>query len=503
MQYTRNNVNLERGQSQVLGETIKIRPTSDEEIIQLEFDGEELKNIKRFILTDQKLSLVAPSENLEEVMIFPAKHFMTSEEHLPMAIKNIQAEMKGRVKYFRKNKKLIEAQRIEERTLQDVAMLKSTGYCNGVENYSRHLEGRAEGTPPTVLIDFFGKDFLMFIDESHITIPQIRGMYLGDKARKASLVDYGFRLPSAADNRPLNWNEFYKKIKQAIYVSATPAVWEEEHSSQVVEQILRPTGLLDPEIIVRPTKDQIPDVIREVNATIKKGQRVLVTTLTKRLSEDLSNYLVEQGIKTLYLHSDIDTVERMLILNKLRKGEVDVLVGINLLREGLDLPEVSLIVILDADKEGFLRSPTSLMQTSGRAARHQEGRVIMYADKITKAMKYAIDETKRRRELQEKYNKKHGITPKTIVKEIRAPLMGFTGKSKKSSRQGLTWEDQELSLLDNLSDQKLGTLDKMMRRAAKEWRFEEAAQIRDEIKKRRTSRPLSYTRLPLAEERVG
>lgn len=414
IKYTRNDYELARGRFRVRGDVIEIQPAYDKNILRIELNGEKVKKITEIEPTSQRIL-----KQHDFVSISPATHFVTFRDRLQTAMLSIQSELEWQLKELKKKNKLLEMQRLSQRTKYDLEMIREIGYCNGIENYSRHMEGRAEGTPPSTLLDYFADDSLLFIDESHVTVPQVRGMYFGDKARKDNLINFGFRLPSARDNRPLKFAEFEKRLNRVIFVSATPSVYEAEHSKQTVEQIIRPTGLIDPEVVVKPIKNQLEDLLEEIKKRVIKKERVLVTTLTKRLAEDLADYLDEQGINVRYLHSDIKTLDRVEILRGLRKGEFDVLVGINLLREGLDLPEVSLVAILDADKEGFLRGETSLIQTIGRAARNINGKVILYADKHTRSMKVALGETNRRRKIQIAFNKKHNITPKTIVKEIK------------------------------------------------------------------------------------
>lgn len=473
MQYERNELNFTRNKFRVKGDTLEIFPagSTNETAIRIEFFGDEIERISQFevVTGNTKATL------LYEI-IFPASHYIIAQDKREDALAELEKELEERVKFFKDNNKLIEAQRIDQRTRYDIEMLREIGICKGIENYSRVLARRPPGSTPITLLDHFPDDFLLMVDESHVTLPQIRGMYGGDVARKKNLVDYGFRLPCAYDNRPLNFDEFYDKLNQVVFVSATPGEFEREKSTQIVEQIIRPTGLLDPEITVKPTEGQIEDLISEINVRTAKNQRVLVTTLTKKMAEDLTAYLDKAGIKVRYMHHDIDTMERMEIIRDLRGGEFDVLVGINLLREGLDIPEVSLVAILDADKEGFLRSETSLVQTIGRAARNAEGAVIMYADVVTKSMETAITETQRRREIQQKYNEEHGIIPKTIVKEIRDVLeltKKEDKKSKKSDYKKLPRREREQLIARYTAE---------MKKAAKLLDFEHAAFLRDKIK---------------------
>lgn len=473
MQYERNELNFIRNKFRVKGDTLEIYPagSTNEAAIRVEFFGDEIDRISEFeVVTGNTRA------TLLHAMIFPASHYIIGKEKMDEALDELEAELEERVKFFKDNNKLIEAQRIEQRTRYDMEMLREIGTCKGVENYSRVLARRPPGSTPITLIDHFPEDFLLLIDESHVTLPQVRGMYGGDVARKKNLVDYGFRLPCAYDNRPLNFDEFYAKIPQAVFVSATPGDFEKERSTQIVEQIIRPTGLLDPEIIVKPTDGQIEDLISEINTRVEKKQRVLVTTLTKKMAEDLTEYLDKAGIKVRYMHHDIDTIERMEIIRDLREGEFDVLVGINLLREGLDIPEVSLVAILDADKEGFLRSETSLVQTIGRAARNAEGTVIMYADEVTRSMELAITETQRRREIQQRYNTEHGIIPKTIIKEVRDVLEITKKETKKRSKS----EIRKLPRRER--EQLIAQYTTEMKKAAKLLDFEHAAYLRDRIK---------------------
>ena len=472
IQYERNDVNFTRGTFRVRGDILEIFPANtDERAIRIEFFGDEIDRITEIdYLTGKIVGL------RNHVVIFPASHYVTTQERIDKAIIDIQEELKERIDYFKDNDKLIEAQRIDQRTRYDIEMLKEIGFCQGIENYSRHITGRKAGDKPYTLMDFFPDDYLIIIDESHVTVPQIRGMYAGDRSRKTSLIDNGFRLPSAYDNRPLNFSEFEENINQILFVTATPGPYEIEHSTTIAEQIIRPTGLLDPIIEVRPINNQIDDLVGEINNVIEKGERVLITTLTKKMSEDLSDYLKEIGIKVKYLHSDIDTLERVEIIRDLRLGKFDVLVGINLLREGLDIPEVSLVAILDADKEGFLRSETSLIQTIGRAARNANGKVIMYADKITRSMQSAIDETKRRREIQMHYNEEHGIVPKTIKKGIRNAIEA-TIVADEEAIYGDINENDENSIKESIEN-----LQAEMMEAAQNLQFERAAQLRDKIK---------------------
>ena len=476
IQYVRNDYEFKRGTFRVRGDILEIFPaSSSENSIRVEFFGDEIDRITEVnALTGQVLHY------LNHAYITPASHFATSEEKVKRAIVTIEEELEERLKVLKDQEKLLEAQRLEQRTRYDLEMLSEMGFCSGIENYSRHLSGRAPGSRPYTLIDYFPKDFLTIIDESHQTIPQIRGMYNGDRARKETLVEYGFRLPSALDNRPLRFNEFEEMMNQCVYVSATPGPYELEHTEQEVEQIIRPTGLLDPIIEVRPIKNQIDDIINEVNGAIEREERVLITTLTKRMSEDLSRHLKEIGYKVTYMHSDVDTLERMKIIRDLRLGKVDVLVGINLLREGLDLPEVSRVCILDADKEGFLRSVTSLIQTAGRAARNADGKVIMYADTITPSMRITIDETSRRRKIQEEYNEEHGITPKTIVKSVREVIN--TAIAAEESIDFKDIKDEENEFTKDEINEMIDALKPEMYRAAEELDFEKAAEIRDKIK---------------------
>lgn len=476
IQYVRNDYEFKRGTFRVRGDILEIFPaSSSENSIRVEFFGDEIDRITEVnALTGQVLHY------LNHAYITPASHFATSEEKVKRAIVTIEEELEERLKVLKDQEKLLEAQRLEQRTRYDLEMLSEMGFCSGIENYSRHLSGRAPGSRPYTLIDYFPKDFLTIIDESHQTIPQIRGMYNGDRARKETLVEYGFRLPSALDNRPLRFNEFEEMMNQCVYVSATPGPYELENTEQEVEQIIRPTGLLDPIIEVRPIKNQIDDIINEVNGAIEREERVLITTLTKRMSEDLSRHLKEIGYKVTYMHSDVDTLERMKIIRDLRLGKVDVLVGINLLREGLDLPEVSRVCILDADKEGFLRSVTSLIQTAGRAARNAGGKVIMYADTITPSMRVTIDETSRRRKIQEEYNEEHGITPKTIVKSVREVIN--TAIAAEESIDFKDIKDEENEFTKDEINEMIDALKPEMYRAAEELDFEKAAEIRDKIK---------------------
>lgn len=476
IQYVRNDYEFKRGTFRVRGDILEIFPaSSSENSIRVEFFGDEIDRITEVnALTGQVLHY------LNHAYITPASHFATSEEKVKRAIVTIEEELEERLKVLKDQEKLLEAQRLEQRTRYDLEMLSEMGFCSGIENYSRHLSGRAPGSRPYTLIDYFPKDFLTIIDESHQTIPQIRGMYNGDRARKETLVEYGFRLPSALDNRPLRFNEFEEMMNQCVYVSATPGPYELEHTEQEVEQIIRPTGLLDPIIEVRPIKNQIDDIINEVNGAIEREERVLITTLTKRMSEDLSRHLKEIGYKVTYMHSDVDTLERMKIIRDLRLGKVDVLVGINLLREGLDLPEVSRVCILDADKEGFLRSVTSLIQTAGRAARNADGKVIMYADTITPSMRITIDETSRRRKIQEEYNEEHGITPKTIVKSVREVIN--TAIAAEDEIEFKDIKDEENEFTKDEINEMIDALKTEMYRAAEELDFEKAAEIRDKIK---------------------
>jgi excinuclease ABC subunit B len=469
IRYERNDVAFERNYFRVRGDTVELWPVyANGYAIRVEFFGDEIDRISEINPVTG-----APMRNLSHVAIYPASHYVTTAEKMERAIGEILAEMKERVAWFEANGKLVEAQRIHQRTMYDIEMIREIGYCTGIENYSRIISGRAPGSAPMTLMDYFPKDFLMFIDESHVTLPQVRAMYAGDRSRKESLVQYGFRLPSAFDNRPLTFSEFSQRINQVICVSATPGPYEREHSTQIPEQIIRPTGLLDPNVSVRPVKGQIDDLVGEINLRAKRNERVLVTTLTKKMAEDLTDYLTTNGIRVRYMHSDIGAMERMEIIRDLRLGKFDVLVGINLLREGLDLPEVSLVAILDADKEGFLRSETSLIQTIGRAARNADGLVIMYADTVTPSMDVAITETRRRRELQDAYNKAHGIVPKTIVKSVRDLLeisSDAAGTSK--SEEKMTRKERE---------ETIARLEKEMRQAAKMLEFEYAAQLRDRI----------------------
>ena len=473
MQYTRNDMDFHRGTFRVRGDTLEIFPAyENKQAYRIEFFGDEIDRITQIdVLTAQ------PVATLEHVAIFPASHYVVEPERMKIATENILAECDERVDYFKSEDKLIEAQRIEERTHFDVEMMRETGFCSGIENYSRHLVGTKPGQPPYTLMDYFPKDFLIIIDESHMTIPQIGAMYHGDRSRKTTLVDYGFRLPSALDNRPLSFDEFENHIDQMMFVSATPASYEENHELLRTEQIIRPTGLLDPEVEVRPVDGQIDDLVSECNKEVERGNKVLITTLTKKMAEDLTDYMKEVGIRVRYLHSDIDTLERAEIIRDMRLDVFDVLVGINLLREGLDIPEIGLVAILDADKEGFLRSETSLIQTIGRAARNVNGHVIMYADTMTDSMKAAIDETNRRRAVQDKYNKEHGITPKSIEKAVRDVI----AISKAAVKDSKTWDkDPESMNLDELK--KLSKeLEKKMRKAAVELDFETAAQMRDRM----------------------
>ena len=475
IQYERNDVNFTRGTFRVRGDVVEIFPASrDEKCIRVEFFGDEVDRIREVdALTGEVLS------EREHVAIFPASHFVTREEKMKKAIENIEAELEIQLEKFREEGKLLEAQRLEQRTNYDLEMMREMGFCSGIENYSRHLTLRESGATPYTLLDYFPEDFLLVVDESHVTLPQIRGMYNGDQARKQVLVDYGFRLPSALDNRPLKFDEFQSKVSQAIYVSATPGPYELEHTPEMVEQIIRPTGLLDPTIDVRPIEGQIDDLIDEIHERVRRNERVLVTTLTKKMSEDLADYLKEMGLKVEYLHSEIKTLERIEILRELRKGTYDVLIGINLLREGLDIPEVSLVAILDADKEGFLRSERSLIQTIGRAARNANGHVIMYADKMTDSMKKAIDETKRRRLIQEAYNKEHGIVPKTIIKKI--PDIIRATQAAEAEETYVTKVTKGKKLTKAELDKLIATLEIEMKDAAKALDFERAAELRDTI----------------------
>ena len=473
IQYERNDMDFKRGTFRVHGDVLEILPVSTfEDAIRVEFFGDEIDRITE---VDPLTGEIHKSLNF--TCIFPASHYVVAKEKMNRAIDEIEQELAERVKYFKDREKLIEAQRIAERTNFDMEMLRETGFCSGIENYSRPLAGLPAGATPNTLLEFFKDDFLMIIDESHITVPQIRGMYAGDRSRKMTLVDYGFRLPSALDNRPLNFQEFESKIDQLLFVSATPSEYESEHELLRAEQIIRPTGLLDPSIEVRPVEGQIDDLISEVNMETAKGHKILVTTLTKRMAEDLTDYMREVGIKVKYLHSDIDTLERIEIVRDLRLGVFDVLVGINLLREGLDIPEITLVAILDADKEGFLRSETSLIQTIGRAARNSEGRVIMYADTITQSMEVAIRETNRRREIQDAYNREHGITPKTIVKEIRAVI-----SNENSLEDEKPVEKDAESMTRKELEEAIARKTKKMNQAAAELNFELAAVLRDELK---------------------
>ena len=473
MQYERNELNFVRNKFRVKGDTLEIYPagSTNENAVRVEFFGDEIDRISEFeVVTGNTRA------TLLHAMIFPASHYIIGKEKMDAALDELDAELEERIKYFKDNNKLIEAQRIEQRTRYDMEMLREIGTCKGVENYSRVLARRPPGSTPITLIDHFPEDFLLMVDESHVTLPQVRGMYGGDIARKKNLIDYGFRLPCAYDNRPLNFDEFYGKIPQAVFVSATPGDFEKERSTQTVEQIIRPTGLLDPEIIVKPTDGQIEDLISEINTRTEKKQRVLVTTLTKKMAEDLTDYLDKASIKVRYMHHDIDTIERMEIIRDLREGEFDVLVGINLLREGLDIPEVSLVAILDADKEGFLRSETSLVQTIGRAARNAEGTVIMYADEVTRSMELAITETQRRREIQQRYNTENGIIPKTIIKEVRDVLEITKKETKKRSKSDIK------KLPRREREQLIARYTTEMKKAAKLLDFEHAAYLRDRIK---------------------
>ena len=472
MQFNRNDVALGRGTFRVRGEVLEIQPIDEELITRINFFGDEIEKIS---ITNPLTGEVV--QEVDEVTIFPASLFVTTSEKMEKALVEIQTELDARVAYFKKEGKLIEAQRIAQRTNFDMEMMRELGYCNGIENYSRILDDRPQGSAPNTLAGYFPDDYLLFIDESHQTLPQIRGMYNGDRSRKNVLVEYGFRLPSALDNRPLQFHEFEKLIHQVVFVSATPGPYELQHTQQIAEQLIRPTGLLDPEIVVKPSKGQIDDLIGEIRTRTASKERVLVTTLTKKMAEDLSEYLLELGIKVHYLHSEIKTLERTEILRDLRMGIYDVIVGINLLREGLDLPEVSLVAILDADKEGFLRSETSLIQTIGRAARNSAGTVVMYADKITNSMEKAISETNRRRKIQLEYNEKHGITPQTIIKSIRDLIEGLK-PGEESSRKLLKPSDA-MSVDELLSE--VIVLERQMKRAAKELDFEQAARLRDQI----------------------
>lgn len=471
IQYERNDISFTRNKFRVKGDVVEIFPVySNENAFRIEFFGDEIDRISEInALTGQVKNV------LSHVAIYPASHYVVSPEKMEKAITQIYSEMEEQVKVFQSEGKLIEAQRIKQRTEYDIEMLRETGFCKGIENYSAIMSGRKPGEPPFTLLDYFPDDFVLFVDESHVTLPQVRGMYGGDRSRKDSLINFGFRLPSAYDNRPLTFDEFYNKIGQKIFVSATPGEFERQKSVQIAEQVIRPTGLLDPEISVRPTDGQIDDLISEINMRIDKGERVLVTTLTKKMAEDLTDYIENLGIKVRYMHYDVDTIERMKIIRDLRLGEFDVLVGINLLREGLDIPEVSLVAILDADKEGFLRSETSLIQTIGRAARNANGKVIMYGDVVTNSMERAIKETMRRREKQEKYNKEHGIVPKTIKKDVRDILEISSSKNEKSHKRMSRAEKEQM----------IKQLTAEMKAAAKILEFEHAAYLRDRINKLR------------------
>jgi excinuclease ABC subunit B len=475
VQYERNDINFTRGTFRVRGDVVEIFPASrDERCIRVEFFGDEIDRIREVdALTGEILG------ERDHVAVFPASHFVTREEKMKKAIDNIEMELEHQLEVFRSNEKLLEAQRLEQRTNYDLEMMREMGFCSGIENYSRHLTLRDAGATPYTLLDYFPEDFLLVVDESHVTLPQVRGMYNGDQARKGVLVEHGFRLPSALDNRPLTFDEFQSKVPQAIYVSATPGPYELEQTPEMVEQIIRPTGLLDPTIDVRPIEGQIDDLIDEIHERIRRNERVLVTTLTKKMSEDLSAYLKEMGLKVEYLHSEIKTLERIEIIRELRKGTYDVLIGINLLREGLDIPEVSLVAILDADKEGFLRAERSLIQTIGRAARNSNGHVIMYANKITDSMKKAIDETKRRRSIQEAYNEKHGIEPKTIVKKIPDIIRATQAAEEEESYVTKLLKGKKISKVDR--EQLIKNLEAEMKEAAKALDFERAADLRDTI----------------------
>jgi len=470
--YDRNDYELRRGTFRVRGDTLEIQPAYGDTAYRVEFFGDEIERITEIdTLTGEVLM------NHTAIQIFPAKHFITPQEKLALALRDIEEELEQRLRELREQGKLLEAQRLEQRTRYDLEMLREVGYCAGIENYSRHLARRAPGEPPWTLLDYFPDDYLLIVDESHMTIPQLRGMYNGDRSRKEVLVEYGFRLPSALDNRPLTFEEFEKHIHQVIYTSATPGPYELAHSQQVVEQIIRPTGLVDPEVIVKPTRGQIDDLIGQITQRVSRGERVLVTTLTKRMAEDLADYLAEMGIKVHYLHSEIETLERVEILRDLRLGYYDVVVGINLLREGLDLPEVSLVAILDADKEGFLRSDTSLIQTIGRAARHVNGTVIMYADNVTESMRRAIDETNRRRQIQMEYNRQHGIQPQSIVKAVR----DLTDRVRAVAEPRAEYRAVPAELPKHELDRLIRELEKQMKAAAAQLEFEKAALLRDQI----------------------
>lgn len=473
IQYDRNDMDFHRGTFRVRGDVLEVIPAYESDVaIRIEFFGDEVDRITEVDILTGEIK-----DELKHVAIFPASHYVVDKENINRAVKAIEEELEERVKEFKRQDKLLEAQRIAERTNFDIEMMKETGFCSGIENYSRHLAGLAPGQAPYTLIDYFPDDFVIMIDESHKTIPQIGGMYSGDQSRKSTLVDYGFRLPSAKDNRPLNFEEFESKINQVLFVSATPGVYEEEHELLRAEQVIRPTGLLDPEVEVRPVEGQIDDLIGEINQEISRKNKVLVTTLTKRMAEDLTDYMREIGIRVKYLHSDVDTLERTEIIRDMRLDVFDVLVGINLLREGLDIPEITLVAILDADKEGFLRSETSLIQTIGRAARNSEGHVIMYADKVTDSMCLAIDETERRRKIQMAYNEEHGITPKTIQKAVRDQI----SISKKVAAEELKLEKDPESMSRKELEKLIGEVTKRMKKAAAELDFESAAELRDKL----------------------
>ena len=486
MQYERNDMNLVRGKFRVRGDTIEIHPAYEEFMVRVELFGDEIEAMTAIDpITGERLY------DLEELVVFPATHYVASDDKMVKAIGTIESELQQQLSQFEKEGKLLEAQRLRMRTQYDLEMMQEMGFCNGIENYSRHIDGRSPGEAPFTLLDFFPDDYLMILDESHVAIPQLHGQYEGDRSRKLTLVEHGFRLPSAADNRPLRFDEWVEKVGQVVYLSATPGRYELEHSSSVVEQIVRPTGLLDPEVVIRPTKGQIDDLLNEITTTVEKDGRILVTTLTKKMSEDLSDYLLEQGVKVRYMHSEIDTIQRIEILRGLRMGEYDVLVGINLLREGLDLPEVQLVCILDADKEGFLRSETALIQTIGRAARNVDGRVIMYADRVTRSMTSALSETNRRRGLQLAHNTKHGINPKTVRKALTDILSLIrpneeTPLPRGDKRKRRPGEQERLKELAEMPQDELqrliATLETEMGEASSDLRFEYAARLRDEIK---------------------